>query len=59
MTPNKEPVNNLRMTPVAWAGLSVFAGIVAMLAAIYLFAIKTGRDKKRLKQVSKADTDTA
>lgn len=56
MPPNKDPINNLRMTPIAWAGLSVFAGIMAMLAAIYLFALKTGRDKRRLKQASKADT---
>lgn len=56
MPPNKDPINNLRMTPIAWAGLSVFAGIIAMLAAIYLFALKTGRDKRRLKQASKADT---
>lgn len=38
--------SDLTMSPVAWLFISLFAGVVLVIAIVYLFALKIKRDKK-------------
>ncbi|KIW75909.1 hypothetical protein Z517_10654 [Fonsecaea pedrosoi CBS 271.37] len=35
------------MSPIAWLFISMFAGVILILAIVYLFALKIRHDKKK------------
>ena len=47
--------SELKMSPIAWLVVAIFAAIVLIIALIYLFALKVRRDKK--KAARKAEND--
>ncbi|KIX98194.1 uncharacterized protein Z520_06274 [Fonsecaea multimorphosa CBS 102226] len=47
--------SDFTMSPVAWLFISMFAGVILILAIVYLFALKIQHDKK--KAARKAEDD--
>ncbi|EXJ72196.1 uncharacterized protein A1O5_04700 [Cladophialophora psammophila CBS 110553] len=39
--------SDFRMSAVAWLFISMFAGVILILAIVYLFALKIRHDKKK------------
>lgn len=42
--------SDLVMTPIAWLFISIFVGVILVLAIVYLFVLKVRRDKRKLEQ---------
>ncbi|ETI23276.1 hypothetical protein G647_05075 [Cladophialophora carrionii CBS 160.54] len=47
--------SDFTMSPVAWLFVSLFAGIILILALVYLFALKIRRDKKKAEREAEDD----
>jgi uncharacterized protein YpmS len=48
-------VSDFTMRPVAWLFISLFAGIILILAIVYLFALKIRRDKRKAERKAEGD----
>ena len=47
--------SDFNMSPVAWLFISLFAGVILILAIVYLFALKIRRDKHRAQRKAEGD----
>jgi hypothetical protein len=47
--------SDFNMSPVAWLFISLFAGVILILAIVYLFALKIRRDKKIAERKAEGD----
>ena len=47
--------SDFNMSPVAWLFISLFAGVILVIAIVYLFAIKIRRDKRKAERIAESD----
>ncbi|KIW27209.1 uncharacterized protein PV07_06968 [Cladophialophora immunda] len=47
--------SDFTMSPIAWLFISMFAGVILILAIVYLFALKIRHDKKKAAQKTEED----
>ncbi|KAJ4504873.1 hypothetical protein HRR83_009166 [Exophiala dermatitidis] len=47
--------SDLKMSPIAWLFIALFASIILIICLVYLYALKIRRDKQ--KQARKAEGD--
>ena len=42
--------SDFTMSPVAWLFISIFSGVILVIALVYLFALKIRRDKRKIER---------
>jgi len=48
-------ISDFQMPPIAWFFVSLFAGVILIIALVYLFTLKLQRDKKKAARSAEND----